>query len=373
MRGPQLALGVFAIVVLCGVIFHSDSQQNHLRSAVRSPVRRAGVLSSLPCRTVRTQAKFPSEVRPLTVLKGMGAVLVASIALMDPASAAVKKAAPILAQNAAPMEIAMDEEHGMDGMIQRINGWDTDKNGRISRKEFEKGMQDYVPHELSPGQLEQAWQRIQGVELDRRATDPSFAGNVLTDAQKQLPQPGQPVSLPTDRVTSNIPKSDGSYYQYPSPQQAYNAMVRKGKDPDIYRAKDFVSTHNVMNERGWNQVLAYESVTHPECPKERVKLAKFNGDYDGRVKGSFDRHYWTVSRCETDTQVYVLDYFDTKKFDEITMPYSNDDIEIRVQPEPGTPAAAADMAKHKKATGKVYGSTGDFDFPVNIPDPYKDS
>eukprot|EP00954_Amorphochlora_amoebiformis_P018088 1323544-Amorphochlora_amoeboformis.AAC.2 len=60
-------------------------------------------------------------------------------------------------------------------------------------------MKNYVPHELSPGQLDQAWQRVQGVEIERRATDPSYAGNILTDEQKQLPQPGQPFTLPTSR------------------------------------------------------------------------------------------------------------------------------------------------------------------------------
>eukprot|EP00954_Amorphochlora_amoebiformis_P018089 1323544-Amorphochlora_amoeboformis.AAC.3 len=35
--------------------------------------------------------------------------------------------------------------------------------------------------------------------------------------------------------------------------ETFASQVRKGKDPDINRAKDFVSTHNEMNERGWAQ------------------------------------------------------------------------------------------------------------------------
>lgn len=294
------------------------------------------------------------------MLKSASAALVAAFVLADPSFAAIKKSTPILAPTApSGIEITMDDAHGQAEILERIGKWDSDHNGRITRLEFEAGMRDYVPHELSPGQLDQAWARIQGVELERRATDPSFAGNKLTDEQKQKPQPGQPIPLPVDRVESSIPKMEGGVWRYPSPQQAYNAMVRKGKDPDIYRAKDFVSTHNEMNERGWNQVLRYESVTHPECPSKDVKLAKFNGDYDGRVEGSFDRHYWTVNRCGKEEETYVLDYFDTKKLDEITMPYSNDDIEIQVRPDPKDPNAKADTAAFKAKMGKAFSSTAD--------------
>jgi len=301
------------------------------------------------------------EFAPGQILKSMAGSVLLSLLMSTPSYAKVVKSAPILAPKDTGVEITIDEAHGQAEILDRISKWDSNKNGRISREEFESGMRDYVPHELSPGQLDQAWARIQGVELERRATDPSYSGNKLTDEQKQLPQPGQPIDLPTSRVKSHIPKQEGGFWQYPSPQQAYNAMVRKGKDPDIYRAKDFVSTHNEMNERGWNQVLHYESITHPECPQEKIKLSKFNGDYDGRVKGSFDRHYWTVNRCGTEEQTYVLDYFDLKKQDEITMPYSNEDIEIQVKPDPASAAAKKDTEKYKAKVGKEYSSTSDFD------------
>jgi cytochrome c heme-lyase len=314
----------------------------------------------------RSQANCPKpmrrlrEISPGSIISGLGASLALMASLNMPVHAAIKKAAPVLNQEMP--EVVMDEMHGTDGMLDRIQGWDTNKNGRISREEFEKGMADYVPHELSPGQLDQAWARVQNVELDRRETDPSYSGNILTDEQKQMPQPGQPLDLPTDRVTSSIPRQEeGKFWQYPSPQQAYNAMVRKGKDPDIYRAKDFVGTHNQMNERGWDQVLKYEAVTHPDCPTEGIKLARFNGDYAGRVSGSFDRHYWTINRCGTAEQTYVLDYFDTKQFDEMTMPYSNREIQIDVRPNLDNPQAALDIAKHKMMTGKIFGSTLDND------------
>lgn len=254
-------------------------------------------------------------------------------------------------------------------MLQTIGSWDKNGDGRIDRPEFEVGMKNWVPHELTPDQMDKAWNRIVNVELDIRANDPSFAGNKLTDAQKQLPQPNQPMPLPTDRVESSIPKlnpdgSDGGVYKYPSPQQAFNAMMRKGKDPDISRAKDFVETHNEMNERGWDQVLRYEKVTHPESStcEGGIKLRKFNGDYQGRPSGSFDRHHWIINRCGKEDMTYVLDYFDTKKYDEITMPYSNDDIEIRVRPDPDDPNAQGDVSRYQKKTGKEFSTTADTDY-----------
>ena len=46
----------------------------------------------------------------------------------------------------------------------------------------------------------------------------------------QTRAPGQKVMLPTRRETSSIPKAGGSLWEYPSPQQMYNAMRRKGFD-----------------------------------------------------------------------------------------------------------------------------------------------
>ena len=47
----------------------------------------------------------------------------------------------------------------------------------------------------------------------------------------------QTVDLPTDREASSIPRGDGGgNWEYPSPQQMYNAMLRKGYTDKIGRA-----------------------------------------------------------------------------------------------------------------------------------------
>lgn len=54
----------------------------------------------------------------------------------------------------------------------------------------------------------------------------------MMPAANQQPSPGQPFSLPTQRQTSTIPKvtADGTkeFWQYPSQQMFWNAMLRKG-------------------------------------------------------------------------------------------------------------------------------------------------
>ncbi len=44
----------------------------------------------------------------------------------------------------------------------------------------------------------------------------------------QSPAPNQTIHLPLDRTESSIPRDQSAKWEYPSPQQFYNALVRKG-------------------------------------------------------------------------------------------------------------------------------------------------
>ena len=75
-------------------------------------------------------------------------------------------------------------------------------------------------------------------------------------------QPGQKMDLPIDRTISSIPKSPDSneFWEYPSPQQMYNAMVRKGKISSTGEVAEdavesMVQVHNFLNEGCWQEVL----------------------------------------------------------------------------------------------------------------------
>ncbi|KAF2424894.1 hypothetical protein EJ08DRAFT_652218 [Tothia fuscella] len=71
----------------------------------------------------------------------------------------------------------------------------------------------------------------------------------------------QKISLPLSRETSTIPKGDpaNSKWEYPSPQQMYNAMLRKGyTDTPEDAVESMVAVHNFLNEGAWAEILEWE-------------------------------------------------------------------------------------------------------------------
>lgn len=162
-------------------------------------------------------------------------------------------------------------------------------------------------------------------------------------------QPGQKLSLTTNKTVSSIPRGEqqGGKWEYPSAQQMYNAMVRKGKigsqeplQEDTVEA--MVQIHNFLNESCWYEILRWEK---PYTDKTHLepKLLKFMGKPGvltprARINHylsyifpwyfhrdlPFDRHDWIVLRGEPNnntnnstspsepkyTQVrYVLDFY----------------------------------------------------------------
>ncbi len=102
----------------------------------------------------------------------------------------------------------------------------------------------------------------------------------------QLPSPGQPFPLSTERVRSNIPKAgtENEKWEYPSEQMFWNAMLRKGDlkttkfiwlkklqisflkgwrwEEDAIKQNDMsniISIHNANNEMAWREVLKWEA------------------------------------------------------------------------------------------------------------------
>ncbi|CAI6340387.1 unnamed protein product [Periconia digitata] len=69
----------------------------------------------------------------------------------------------------------------------------------------------------------------------------------------------QTQALPLSREASTIPKADGSLWEYPSPQQMYNAMLRKGyDDTPVDAVESMVSVHNFLNEGAWAEIMGWE-------------------------------------------------------------------------------------------------------------------
>ncbi|KAI9003734.1 cytochrome c/c1 heme-lyase [Gaertneriomyces semiglobifer] len=134
----------------------------------------------------------------------------------------------------------------------------------------------------------------------------------------QAPAQGQRAHLSTERSQSSIPRSDAQEtWEYPSPQQFYNALKRKGYETPEEEVPTMVDIHNFLNEACWGEVLKWEKLFHCDC--KDVKLAKFQGrpkDLTPKarvyswfgVDKPFDRHDWFVDRCGQQVR-YVIDYY----------------------------------------------------------------
>lgn len=77
-------------------------------------------------------------------------------------------------------------------------------------------------------------------------------------SQERAPQ--QTTALPTSREESTIPRGDGDgNWEYPSPQQMYNALLRKGyTDTDASAVESMVAVHNFLNEGAWAEIVDWE-------------------------------------------------------------------------------------------------------------------
>ncbi|KAG7195238.1 holocytochrome c synthase [Scheffersomyces spartinae] len=160
--------------------------------------------------------------------------------------------------------------------------------------------------------------------------------------------PGQRIALPTERTISTIPKgesNDMGTWEYPSPQQMLNAMLRKGKGNGIDEEAvvSMVEVHNFLNEGAWQQILEWED-KYTKDTKVEPRLLRFTGrPNDLSPKASmyyylskvfpqtfssdlpFDRHDWTVLRSSGRNgdwkQVrYVIDYYSAPDDEETGMP-----------------------------------------------------
>ncbi|GAA5955396.1 hypothetical protein JCM21900_005362 [Sporobolomyces salmonicolor] len=152
----------------------------------------------------------------------------------------------------------------------------------------------------------------------------------------QAPSPGQKTFLPLERTISSIPRAPSAsssasacpvahgsagaasekpkedQWEYPSPQQFYNALVRKGWETPEESVEMMVNIHNWLNEEAWAQVRKWEEKYDGG---DRSSLASFQGRpqelspkaryhlFMGKIMPNlyasirpFDRHDWVVHR-----------------------------------------------------------------------------
>lgn len=108
-----------------------------------------------------------------------------------------------------------------------------------------------IEHAPAPAQtLAQCPIDHDGTALDPRTQMPTLS---------QAPAPHQQADLPTVRTESSIPRDDdGARWEYPSPQQFYNALVRKGWETPEEHVQTMVHIHNFLNERAWLEIIKWE-------------------------------------------------------------------------------------------------------------------
>jgi len=204
----------------------------------------------------------------------------------------------------------------------------------------------------------------------------------------QTPQPGQRLPLSTHRLESTIPRSStnnnrnqnqsstpahqivaqhsgaeattssSDTWVYPSEQQVFNAMKRKGwQGIEEESIPSFLQIHNSVNERSWKELLKWEE--RAGIPGDSVELSRFEGRPTdltpkawllstlGLRDRPFDRHDWYVVHNNNDEsdkddapteQRYVLDFY-MKDDDDPRFGSGLPRVEIDVRPALDSPRA----------------------------------
>ncbi|KAI1122093.1 cytochrome c heme lyase [Nemania abortiva] len=102
----------------------------------------------------------------------------------------------------------------------------------------------------------------------------------------QARAPNQTHALPLEREPSTIPKGDGDgNWEYPSPQQMYNALLRKGyTDTDVTAVESMVSVHNFLNEGAWGEIMEWEKRFAGGLYKGWRKCSRGEANFEATVK-----------------------------------------------------------------------------------------
>eukprot|EP00392_Amoebophrya_sp_AT5.2_P002176 g2181.t1 len=165
----------------------------------------------------------------------------------------------------------------------------------------------------------------QMVDDDRPFINPrNMMPSMLNDAL-----PSDNVAFDKTREVSSIPKTGedvGTSWVYPSPQQFYNALRRRGKVDEQDQLEkgntmdSVVFAHNVTNERTWSEILEWEKLHYEKCKdpsllsfvgkSEELSAGGYFSKYFRRRGAPFDRHDWLVDRCGTQQVRYIIDYYD---------------------------------------------------------------
>ncbi|KAI0384873.1 cytochrome c and c1 heme-lyase [Hypomontagnella monticulosa] len=121
----------------------------------------------------------------------------------------------------------------------------------------------------------------------------------------------------TEQETGADPASGN--WIYPSEKMFFEAMKRKGHDPQAADMRTVVPIHNAVNERAWAEIKEWEEPWVRGSSCDGPRLHSFSGlstSMSPRARintlmgyqAPFDRHDWVVDRCGKEIE-YIIDFY----------------------------------------------------------------
>ncbi|KAJ9607832.1 hypothetical protein H2200_007911 [Cladophialophora chaetospira] len=161
---------------------------------------------------------------------------------------------------------------------------------------------------------------------------PLSHSRVVSTIPRAFPSATNSPSLPANAESETGPHSSGNWI-YPSESQFFHAVMRKetlnqSSPEDLASSiSSIIPIHNAVNERAWSLIKAWETqATETTSTKTcfSPKLLSFQGLGAGAKSPKarlmtlwgytepFDRHDWTVERCDGQQVEYVIDFYQGK-------------------------------------------------------------
>ncbi|KAK5728213.1 Cytochrome c1 heme lyase [Elasticomyces elasticus] len=135
--------------------------------------------------------------------------------------------------------------------------------------------------------------------------------------QAALPKPTASHGAPANAQGDTGYDKDTGNWIYPSQEQFFKAMRKKGHEAEAKDMETIIPIHNAVNERAWAEIKVWEAPYTKECGGP--KLVSFAGDSKALTPRArwkslvgyqtpFDRHDWVVDRCGKEVE-YVIDFY----------------------------------------------------------------
>ncbi|KAI1855231.1 hypothetical protein JX266_000096 [Neoarthrinium moseri] len=145
-----------------------------------------------------------------------------------------------------------------------------------------------------------------------RTTLPSGGAGGPGGSSHEPPRPAnQELETGADHASGN--------WVYPSQKMFFEAMKRKGHDPQAADMATVVPIHNAVNERAWADIKEWEAPYIKGTSCDAPRLSSFAGlstnmSPKARIntwlgyQSPFDRHDWVIDRCGTEIE-YIIDFY----------------------------------------------------------------